>query len=148
MAVHTTTTQQLHMSSRSIATVSHSVYEYHETNLPLHGALMLLPLHDRTPLPSSLRATTQTHAPQPARAMSEVPLHRDFMSVPRCSSPTGPIQFAGDIIISIVQEQWCLTPSKPSQPCSNNGNAKLQLCMQWITRPEDTMSEIETMRVN
>lgn len=61
-----------------------------------------------------------------------------------CPGVRPPLQWAHsvctDIIISIVQGQWCLTPSKPSWPYSNNGNAKLQLCMQWITRPEGTMS--------
>lgn len=70
----------------------------------------------------------------------EVPRHQHCTLVPRCSSPWAH-SVCMDIIISIVQEQWCLTPSKPSRPCTNNGNAKLQLCMQWITRPEGTMSE-------
>lgn len=30
------------------------------------------------------------------------------------------------VISIIVQEQWCLTPSEPPQPHSNNGRAKLQ----------------------
>ena len=77
-------------------------------------------------LPSDQRTVTRASCASPSELYPGV-------------RPYGPIQFAG--VISIVQEQWCLTPSKPSWPGSNNGNAKLQLWLVWIIKPQGTMSE-------
>lgn len=98
---------------------------------------MFPPLYNHAPLRAMPFCT---HFKQSTTVTSAVPLHQDRVLVPRCSSPWAHSECT-DIIISIVQEQWCLTPSKPSQPCSNNGNAKLHLCMHWITKPKGTMSE-------
>lgn len=74
---------------------------------------------------------------------------QDGTLFPRCSPP--PLHWAHwvctDIIMSIVLGRWRRSCSKPSWPCGNNGNAKLQLCVRCITRPDGTVSEEQRQRV-
>lgn len=73
---------------------------------------------------------------------------QDGTLLPRCSAPPlhGAHWVCTDIIISIVPGRWCLSCSKPSWPCGNNGNAKLQLCVRCVTRPDGTVSEGQRQR--